>query len=215
MSPMQSMETDYSVNNSNIIIVSPFSCLPEEVILKIFSYLDRSSLNSICVVNQRLYHLAGQFKFFNPRNPINSGMNLSNLPSEILLNIFSRLDRSSLGRIALVSRRFRDLAYADCLWVKEAKTCLSTNGKDSAMISRTAAPLGARDKVRVSQNWRNGVYVETKLLVQSLRYMPRLQLEKELLWVSWGNRIWAHPRHKRKPESGLIGRTTTRVLKVL
>jgi len=38
--------------------------------------------------------------------------------------------------------------------------------------------------------------------------MPRLQLEGSALWVSWGNRIWSHPRNN----DGTICRTTNRVL---
>ena len=39
--------------------------------------------------------------------------------------------------------------------------------------------------------------------------MPRIELEQNSLWVSWGNKIWSHPRHA----DGTVGRTTTRVLK--
>ena len=35
-------------------------------------------------------------------------------------------------------------------------------------------------------------------------------LNNILFWVSWGNRIWSHPR---APSGGHVGRTTTRVLK--
>ncbi len=35
-----------------------------------------------------------------------------------------------------------------------------------------------------------GNYHETTLLVQNIRYMPRLQLDRSALWVSWGNKIW-------------------------
>jgi hypothetical protein len=54
-----------------------------------------------------------------------------------------------------------------------------------------------------------GNYHETTLLVQSIRYMPRLQLDRSALWVSWGNKIWSHPRYS----DGTISRTTNRVLK--
>jgi len=62
----------------------------------------------------------------------------------------------------------------------------------------------------VNLNWTSAKYSETKLLVQNQRYMPRIQLESDLLWVSWGNRIWAHPRSR---VDGIIARATTRTLK--
>ncbi len=109
-----------------------------------------------------------------------------------------------------VCHRFRQLAYAECLWLPSARSCLAANAADAAFVARAAAPLSSRDAVRISANWRQARYAETKLLVQNLRFMPRLQLERELLWVSWGNRIWAHPRNK---EDGTIARTTTRYVR--
>ena len=101
---------------------------------------------------------------------------------------------------------FRDLSYADSLWLGDSRNSLITNGLDPLLEERTKEPLSARDKVRVSRNWTSGQFSETKLIVQNTRYMPRLQLEQDLLWVSWGNRIWAHPRLS----SGLIDRTSAR-----
>ena len=48
--------------------------------------------------------------------------------------------------------------------------------------------MSCREKVRVSRNWCMGLFWETCLLEQNLRYMPRLQLEDQgqesILWVS-------------------------------
>jgi hypothetical protein len=94
--------------------------------------------------------------------------------------------------------------------MRPASSSIVTNASDPSMSERTKQPLAsARDRVRVSANWQHGIYAESKLLVQNVRYMPRMQLEREVLWVSWGNRIWAHPRGK----DGQVGRTTTRALK--
>ena len=112
------------------------------------------------------------------------------LPSELLLAIFAYISREDLGRVASVCTRFRDLTYAECLWISDARECLATNGLNPNMIARTLNPLTSRDRVRVSKNWSEGNYHETTLLVQSIRYMPRLQLERSALWVGWGNKIW-------------------------
>ena len=57
------------------------------------------------------------------------------------------LDLQSLGRVARVSRRFRDLVYADCLWMRPAAECIATNAADPAVAARSKQPLSARDKV--------------------------------------------------------------------
>ena len=41
------------------------------------------------------------------------------------------------------------------------------------------------------------------------RYMPRLQLDSETIWVSWGSQVWAHPRRA----DGTVCRTASQVLR--
>jgi len=107
-----------------------------------------------------------------------------------------------------VCRRFRELAYTELLWLPVARASIATNGLSRDFRDRCAgAQLSSREAVRISRNWRLAKYSETKLLVQNQRFMPRIQLERDLLWVSWGNRIWAHPRSKN---DGIIARATTR-----
>lgn len=173
--------------------------LPLEILSRIFNFCDSSSLRSLSMVNKRLAGVIAPLK-----------LQFHDLPVDVVLKIFSYLDRSSLGSAAQVNRRFRDLSYANCLWLRAARECLVTNGKDEGVRQRTSSELSARDRVWISRNWSKGWYTETKLLVQKHRYMPRLQLEKNQLWVSWGNHIWAHPRNAR---DGTINRRTTRVLR--
>ena len=78
------------------------------------------------------------------------------------------------------------------------------------MIQRSVASwISAKDRVRISQNWTRGHYNETQLLVQDIRYMPRLQLDSETIWVSWGSQVWAHPRRA----DGTVCRTASQVLR--
>ena len=42
--------------------------------------------------------------------------------------------------------------------------------------------------------WQKGETVESLIAVQNSKYMPRIQLDARRLWVSWGSRIWCHPR---------------------
>ncbi len=106
--------------------------------------------------------------------------------------------------------RFRALSLAECLWLPSARDCVATNAHDPDFVSRAAAVLSSKDAVRIGSNWKKARYLESKLLVQNVRFMPRLQLQRDHLWVSWGNRIWAHPRN----EDGTIARTTTRYRKI-
>ena len=76
-------------------------------------------------------------------------------------------------------------------------------------IATCADPnLPSKEKIRISRNWTKCRYEEATLLAHNVRYMPRLQLDGETLWASWGSRIWAH---ERKPD-GTIHRQTKRVL---
>lgn len=131
--------------------------LPGAVLTRIYSELDRPSLNSLSLASS----------FFSESI---SPLELLDLPTELLLAIFKLLDRQSLSRAARASKRCRDLAYADNLWLQSARGLLAT-GTFTESIPR------ARDRVRISRNWRRGEYREATLLAQSVRYMPCLQLE--------------------------------------
>ena len=216
-SPASSSLTSCSSSALSVMDTTEFPCssdedgllsgLPRAVLHKILHYLDRSSLGALsaAVASPGLaLQVATYQQQVGPEHQ-EGLLQLDGLPSELLLHVFGMLDRRSLGRAAQTCRRFRELAAAECLWLPAARGCLATGGGWAA--ARSAAPLpSSRDAVRVSANWRRARYEEAKLLVHNMRYMPRLQLERELLWVSRGNTIWAHPRKK----DGTISRTTTR-----
>ena len=86
-----------------------------------------------------------------------------------------------------------------------------TNGQSASFLEQTAPfPIwSSKDKVRVAHNWTSGHYKESHLAVQNIRYMPRVQLQRSTLWVSWGKHIWSHPRRK----DGSVHNTTNKVLK--
>ena len=182
-----------------------FLSLPEEILLRVVDFCDRPALTALTQTSRRLNSLV-RTNFSLDRDLVD----LVSLPCELLVTICSFLDRRSLGRFAQTSHRIRSIAYTEGLWAREARNCLATNGLNKEHDAKTTIdPLSARDKVRVGRNWQLANYSETFLLVQNTRYMPRLQLERNHLWVSWGNWIWAHPRNR----DGTVERTTTRVLK--
>lgn len=96
-------------------------------------------------------------------------------------------------------------------WSAAAKKCVVTNGQSAAFLEQTGPfPIwSSKDKVRVAHNWTTGHYKESHLAVQNIRYMPRVQLQRSTLWVSWGKHIWSHPRRK----DGTVHNTTNKVLK--
>ena len=161
--------------------------MPREILQKIFGYCDRTSLEAL---KQTLPWFSAVIEEEGLLWETSPKLNLDQLPSELLLTIFSYLSRQDLGRAAQVCSRFRDLTHAECLWMSEAKKSLATNGLDSNVVSKTLGQLTSRDRVRISKNWSEGNYHETTMIVQSIRYMPRLQLERSALWVGWGNKIW-------------------------
>jgi len=179
--------------------------LPVEIWLKIFTYCDQTSLKNLKMSCFTFYQIIDANANLEVMN-----RGLANLPSEVILSVFSYLKKSELARCARVCKRFRDLTQAECLWMPEAKNSLVTNNCHPEMIQRSVASwIPAKDRVRISQNWTKGHYNETQLLVQDIRYMPRLQLDSETIWVSWGSQVWAHPRRA----DGTVCRTASQVLR--
>lgn len=43
----------------------------------------------------------------------------------------------------------------------------------------------------------------------AFRYMPRLQIDTDTIWMSWGSQVWAHPRRA----DGTVCRTASQVLR--
>lgn len=196
--------------------------LPGHLLYRILAFCDLTSLRSALAASRRLAAVWEEGNMEqeeeeeeeDPSCPLMCDMNdntlsLDCLPADVLLTIFKYLDQRSLGRVAQVCRRFRELSYSDCVWLAAANRSLASNQLDPATRRRSQGKLCARERVRVGQAWRTGACQETVLTVHNNKFMPRLQLEREHLWVSWGKFIWCHPR---LPEGG-IGSNTTKMLR--
>lgn len=186
--------------------------LPVPILHKIFfDFCDSVSLLNLCLASKKFNAIIKpMIQQEDQKEESNkSELNLNDLPSEILVKIFVLLDIPNIGRLSQVSRRLREIGQADCIWLPASRHVIITNSIDGEFRKRTKKTLLAKEKVRISHNWKKGIYAETNLLVQDKRYMPRIQLDKETLWVSWGTRIWAHQRSR----DGTIQRKATRVLK--
>ena len=101
------------------------------------------------------------------------------------MTLFKYLDRPSLGSIAQVCTRFRDISYSDSLWIESSRKALAANQLDFASMGRCQETLSARDKVKLGIAWQKGETVESLIVVQNSKYMPRIQLDARRLWVSW------------------------------
>lgn len=188
-----------------------FDELPDNIISLIFKCLDPKSLKIITNLSPRLNNILLNDEVRSTKRKLGEHL-LEELPTEILVHLFSHVSRKDLGKLAQTCKLFRDISQTDSLWVDEAHECLVTNTAACINMGQRTAPApitSAKERVRIARNWTQGHYEETKLAVQDIRYMPRIELEQSSLWVSWGNKIWSHPRHA----DGTVGRMTTRVLK--
>lgn len=178
--------------------------LPQNVLSYILSLCDPSSQQAASKASDVL---AAALARNNDGN--DNQLSLDTLPADVILILFTYLDRQSLGRVAQVCMRFKVLSYSDCLWMAEARMALASSQLEPLSVQRSQELLGAREKVRVGVAWGKGACLETLVATQNQRYMPWVQLESDRLWVSWGRRIWCHPRL----QGGGVARATTRMLR--
>jgi len=197
-----------AANNNKKHRVNIYS-LPIPVLGHIMSFCDSESRRNAARASKLFTMALAEIEFV-PVTDVNDNMlTLDNLPSDVLLTLFKYLDRPSLGRISQVCTRFRDISYSDCLWIEASRKSLASNQLDAESLARSQEHLTARDKVKLGTYWLNGSTIESLVAVQNTKFMPRLQLDSKRLWVSWGKKIWCHPR---LPEGG-IAKTTSRVLR--
>lgn len=203
--------TPNALKNCNTNRISHFDALPDTILTLIYSYLDPHSLKNLTSLSSRLKKVLSDDELRESKKGRGEKI-LDELPTEVLVHLFGYCSRNDLGRLTQTCKRFRDVAQTDGLWANLARDCLVTNTAACLNLGQRTAPApitSAKERVRIARNWTKGLYEETKLAVQNIRYMPRIEIEQSSLWVSWGNKIWSHPRH----DDGTVGRMTTRVLK--
>lgn len=180
--------------------------LPLEVLTHILTFCDPETQELAAKASRCFDSALQELRHLNdPRDINDNRLGLESLPADVLLTVFRHLDRQSRGRVSQVCSRFRDIVYTDSLWLEEAKKALATNQLDHETAARSQESLTARDKVRIGKNWSQGQMSESLIAVQNTKFMPRLQLDHKRLWVSWGSRIWCHPR---LPGGGVAKHTT-------
>jgi len=184
--------------------------LPTPVLGYILSFCEPADRSRAALAARCFSAALAEIETSQPPSDINDNiLSLDCLPSDVLLTLFKFLDRPSLGSIAQVCSRFRDISYSDSLWIEASRKALASNQVDPGSLTRSQETLQARDKVRLGLAWQQGKAIESLVAVQNSKYMPRIQLDAKRLWVSWGSRIWCHPR---LPDGG-IAKTTSRMLR--
>jgi len=187
--------------------------LPDYLQYEILCYLDVGSRRAAFKASNSLanawaeYAEMEELATFHDMN--DNQLTLDCLPADAVLLVFKYLDVRSLGRVAQVCRRFMSLAYSDCLWIRSGKKALASNQLHQTAKSKSQVKYSGRDRVRLGRAWTHGRCRERILTVHNNKYMPRLQLEKNALWVSWGKTIWCQPRLK----DGGISSATTKMLR--
>ncbi|KAM9327223.1 F-box/WD repeat-containing protein 4 [Gastrophryne carolinensis] len=123
------------------------------------------------------------------------------LPEELLLLILSYLDRPALGRLGQVCRRLHYLTGRDSLWRGIARRCLNTGFVQTGADMVPGVPV--KERVRVSQNWKNGRCHRQTLLKWKRNLMPWLQVDGDLLYLTQAEEIRVY---QMRPDGGALHR---------
>eukprot|EP00079_Xenopus_tropicalis_P016717 XP_004915915.1 PREDICTED: F-box/WD repeat-containing protein 4 isoform X3 [Xenopus tropicalis] len=115
---------------------------------------------------------------------------LLHLPEEILLLLFSYLDTQALGRLAQVCRKLQHFTSKDAVWRKIAKKCLNSGFVQQG--TDVASWISVKERVRVSQNWKNGRCRRNILLKWKRNLMPWIHLDGNILYLSQAEKISAY-----------------------
>ncbi|XP_063912481.1 F-box/WD repeat-containing protein 4 [Zophobas morio] len=124
-------------------------------------------------------------------------LSLDSLSTELLLKIFKSLDIYDLCRLKQTCRRFNEVIEQWGSLLNKNVVPLITNQVHPAIINRSGRILSSFERLRVSRNWKLGLYKERMLLYSKIKYIPWLQLEKNLLWISRGRCIQAYKRSSK------------------
>lgn len=119
---------------------------------------------------------------------------LLSLPLDVIFDILSYLDLKSLGRLSSVCKRLNAIVKNDYIWIERSKNAVVTNQISQEIKKRSYIQLSAKEKCRISQNWKFGRFDEEFLLSHRTPYMPWLQLSNRRLWYSKASTILCYAR---------------------
>ena len=89
--------------------MSSFLDLPDELILKVFSYTERADHWRCGRVSKRIRNISKD-------GPLIPKANLMDLPDEVILKVLSYTEIADILSCGQVSKRFRNISYGDSLF---------------------------------------------------------------------------------------------------
>lgn len=114
-------------------------------------------------------------------------MLLSDLPDDLLIFLLGYCDLQSLGRLCRVSKRFQFVLITECLWIT-AKRRHTVPGRYSNRHKQNLR-IPAKEQIRIALNWKRGICRDSRLIHHREKQLPWMQLENDLLWISYTNTI--------------------------
>lgn len=112
------------------------------------------------------------------------------LPEDVLYHILSYLDFKSLSRLSQVCKTIHNFSNRDQVWRKIAKEFINTGITRQGKDLYPHIPL--KERVKVSQNWHQGVCRKQTLLKWKINLLPWIQLKGDVLYLSQAADIGAY-----------------------
>ncbi|XP_008294382.1 F-box/WD repeat-containing protein 4 [Stegastes partitus] len=121
-------------------------------------------------------------------------MLLLQLPEDVLYHIASYLDHRSLCRLSQACKSTHRFVSRDAVWRKIAKEFLNTGITRDGTDIYPHVPL--KERVKIAQNWFNGVCKRASPLKWKTKLLPWLQLDGDILFLSQAANIGAYHLHQ-------------------
>ncbi|XP_076598932.1 F-box/WD repeat-containing protein 4 [Chaetodon auriga] len=121
-------------------------------------------------------------------------MLLAQLPEDVLYHILSYLDYKSLSRLSQVCKTIYHFVNRDAVWRKIAKEFLNTGITRNGTDIYRHIPL--KERVKIAQNWYDGVCKRAVPLKWKTKLLPWLQLDGDKLFLSQAADIGAYRLHQ-------------------
>ncbi|KAM7408033.1 hypothetical protein PAMA_001946 [Pampus argenteus] len=121
-------------------------------------------------------------------------MLLPQLPEDVLYHILSYLDYKSLSRLSQVCKTMYHFVNRDAVWRRIAKDFLNTGITRNGTDIYPHIPL--KERVKIAQNWHDGVCKRVIPLKWKTKLLPWLQLDGDVLFLSQAADIGVY--HLRK-----------------
>ncbi|XP_076016585.1 F-box/WD repeat-containing protein 4 [Genypterus blacodes] len=128
-------------------------------------------------------------------------MQLHQLPDDVLYLILSYLDYKSLSRLSQVCKTVYHFANRDAVWKRIAREFLNTGITRNGRDIYPHIPL--KERVKISQNWYDGVCKVGTPLSWKKKLMPWLQLDQDFLFLSQAAEILSY---RLRPQSRKLQR---------